>query len=198
MKRVITGLLFQCWGWMAGNGASQVIWSANGHNDTQRPENWGVDFIWKMVCSFSALNLQLRRGVGTLWQISDCDNFTFDCTTTHQQNRTDLSKIKYICAYEITGFLCLIKWGCLKSNDHFHVLPSLVYFSLLGTPPPLSQNPYLSLRSGNYLNELSLLLHSFYSTTWSVNNNLHVILCDVAAHSVTSFQVQHLWTSNLF
>lgn len=39
--------------------------------------------------------------------------------------------------------------------------------------------------------------HIFYNTTWNINNNMHVILCDVAARGVTSFQVQHLWTSNL-
>lgn len=57
---------------------------------------------------------------------------------------------------------------------------------------PLCPKPYLSSHSGNYSNEPP---HLFYSTTWSVWPNVHVILCDVATQGVSSFQVQHLWTS---
>lgn len=95
-------------------------------------------------------------------------------------------------------FLSVINRGWLKSHDHFHALPSLIPLSLLEHHPLCPDEPYQSSHSGNYANGPRLLSRLFYRTTWSAADNAHVILCNVAARTVTSLPVWHFWTSNLF
>lgn len=81
---------------------------------------------------------------------------------------------------------CSSAWGHIII---FMCRQLFIPLSLFGTLFPSAQNPYLSLHSGNYSNEHSLPSHLFYSPTWSIADNVRVILCDAVAHSDTSFQV---------
>lgn len=110
--------------------------------------------------------------------------FTFDCTSTQQEKRH--VQIKWIGAYDVSRL-----WLIGDDWSHPIIFMCCQVSSLcpLWNITPSAKNPYLSSHSGNYSNEPSLPSRLLYRTTWSVADNVHVILCDVAAHSVTSFPV---------
>lgn len=126
VSHMVPGLLFQCQGWMAGNGASEVIWSQCAARITHHIKKMCHMLIF-LINLEPSVKVWGRHGESvfeTIWL------FYFWLYKHSQEKGTCTDQTNQ----SMRGSSSLIKWRRLKSHDHFHAL--IPFVPSFGTPTP--------------------------------------------------------------